>query len=154
MNSKRIGAITELKRRLAAIERPAFSTDAGKNVFVGEVVSLGHHDPETAIAIVIGDSTETHRGLSDVVEGNSVVAIQAIVKAAPADRADPFLMAEDVIADIKRAVELEDRSLDGWCLSTGFARAAIRPARRMEGSEYVGAAVEYALAVEERWGHP
>lgn len=155
MNSKRIGALTELRRRLERITRANdFATDAGQTVFLGEAPGLGHHDPEVAIAVVVGDSTEAHRGMSDVIESVVVVSLQAFARSAPAHKVDPFLAAEDVVADIKRAVELEDRSLEGWCLSTGMSRGAVRPARRMEGSEYVGAAVDYVLTFEERWGHP
>ena len=155
MNSKRIGALTELKRRLEQITiTNGFSTDAGKNVLLGENAKLGPDDPETAIAIVVGSSTEEHLGFSKVIVSRVGLSLQAFAKAAPADGADPFLVAEDVVADIKRAAELEDRTLNGYCSNPGFSRASVTPAKRLEASEYVGAKVDYSLTFEEAWGRP
>jgi hypothetical protein len=152
MSSKRIRAFTALRDRLLVIQKPAFATDAGKKVYpIGQIPQSGPADPETAIAIIVGDSTEEHQGFSGVIVGRVTVSVQAFARLAQPEMADPFLVAEAIVADIKRAVE-KDRSLEGNCSEPGFNRASVRAARRVEGSEYVGAAVDYALTFEEKWG--
>lgn len=153
--SKRIGAILELQARLARIRTPDYWTDAGQVVLLGEAPAFGESDPDTAIAIVVGDSTDERQGLSSVHVCRLTVSIQGFAKAAPRDGADPMLVAEQLVADIKRAVEREEPTLAGWCLpDPGISRLGVRTMQREPGAEYVGAAVEYLLPIGEEWGKP
>jgi hypothetical protein len=74
----------------------------------------------------------------------------------------PLLLVEAVIADIRVAVEIEtdgatDRSLGIFAggpatMPTGLDRGPTRALRREQGSEFVGASVEYIARFETRWG--
>lgn len=153
--SKRIGAIRELAVRLAKIERPDYWTDAGKSITLGEAPAFGDGDPDTAIAIMVGDSSDSRQGLSETYVCLLPVSIQAFAAAAPKDGTDPFETVEQLVADIKRAVEREEPTLAGWCLPTpGISRTGVRAIPRQPGAEFVGAAVDYILPFEELWGKP
>lgn len=149
MSSSREAAIGVLKDRLESITvANGFATDAGNRVFVAERPVLGPDDPTSAIAIVVKDDQPTFQGEHVVV--TVPVDLQAIVKV---DVDGPWMMVEAVVADIKRAVEL-DRDLAGTLIRLGLERGSVRPLDREEGSEYVGAAVQYRLVMAEAWGNP
>ena len=58
MATRRQDIIAELISRVSAITKTnGFSTNAGRNVYVGEIVKLGENEPDSAIAIVIGNET-------------------------------------------------------------------------------------------------
>src|SRR5574341_1196761 len=85
-----------------------FATDAGLTVFLGETPTLGPDDPDTAIAIVVGEEAPTYQGENVFIA--LPVGIQALAKP---DLDQPWLAAEAVLGDIKKAVELADRTLGG-----------------------------------------
>jgi hypothetical protein len=72
---------------------------------------------------------------------------------AKADLDDPYLAVEAVLGDIKRAIELEDRSLGGL-VDQRFERGRTRPFEREEGSTAVGVIVPYIVPYYESWGAP
>lgn len=163
MISNRQLAILDLRDRLAWITvSHGYNSDAGQNISMGEVITLGPDDPPAALAIVVGaDSPVVEGGL---VKTSVPVEVQAFV---PADIEAPLIALERLIADIKVAVEIEgndqnaalggdasiDRSLVGT-LPRGLTRGSTRPIPREEGSTVVGASVQYILAFEEGWGKP
>jgi len=66
---------------------------------------------------------------------------------------------EDALADIKEAVEVEDRSLGGLLIGgrnnpEGLQRGTTEPFERRSGSEVVGALITYACRYAEAWGQP
>ena len=156
--SRRQAALEDLRARLAFITiAKGYNTDAGKNIFLGEVPRWGPDDPPVGLAIAIGDdSTETSGGMA---VSRVPVQVWAVV---PVTTAGPLVVIEAIIADIKEAVEIEqdgsvDRALgviDGApaTVSRGLERGVTRALRREEGSEYAGAAVEYIATFQERWG--
>jgi len=156
--SKRQAALADLVNRLSFIlVEKGYNTDAGLHIFLGEVPKFGPNDPPAALAVMVGDdSPETSGG---TVRTRVPFEVQAIV---PAEMTAPTLAIEEIIADIKEAVEIEaDGSVDRYLgvidgkpatLSKGLQRGAIRSIRREPGSEYVGAAVEYVATFEEKWG--
>lgn len=158
MISKRSKAIAELVRRLGFIQVvKGYSCDAGLKILLGEVPTFGEGDPDSAIALAIGrDEPVTTGGL---VRTRTPFEVHAMVRA---DMDAPLVAVEELVADIKNAVEIEgqdpgtdasiDRSLDGLTLPKGFERGSIAPLGRNEGSTYVGAIVEYVGIFEERWG--
>jgi hypothetical protein len=153
--SKRIGALLEIKRRLQLIAKPTFWTDAGLNVLMGEQPVFGPDDPDVAIAVVLGSSTDERQGLTKIHMSRLPLSVQAFASAAPKDGTDPLIAVEEVVADIKRALELEDETLAGWTKPDGgFRRVGVRVIPREEGSEFVGAAVDYELLFEDGWGKP
>jgi len=159
--SRREDALLDLKSRLAWITvQHGYNSDAGQNIFMGEMVVLGPDDPPAALALSIGqDTAETTGGL---IRCTVPVEVQAFV---PTNIDEPLLALERLIADIKVAVEIEgndqntagdastDRALVGT-LPTGLNRGTTRPIPRQEGSEVLGVGLEYVLTFEERWGQP
>jgi len=103
--------------------------------------------------VVGADSPTTQGGL---VRTRVPVEIQAIV---PATIDDAFMALEAIVADIKRAVEIEGvqafrtRSLKGT-LPMGLERGVTRVLPREDGSLFVGTGIEYVLSFEEKWGDP
>ena len=150
MSSKRYSFLAALRTRLEQITvANGFNTDCGSSILMGEDPIFGPADPESYVAIVVGEDTPHHQ--AENVASVLSIGIQAIVKA---DSEAPLLLIEAVIEDIKRAVELEDRTF-GRLLSKGtFVRGATRPLERAAGAEYVGAVVEYRGQLVEGWGTP
>jgi hypothetical protein len=159
--SKRQVAIEELVHRLEFITKAnGYNTDAGEHIFVGEAPTFGDADPPEALAVMVDeDSVQTNGG---VMRARTPVEIWAVV---PAGLAAPLYAIEAIIADIKEAVEIEaDGSVDRFLGTTtdagqpygtlprGLERGTIKPIRRNEGSEFVGAIVEYIANFEEHWG--
>ncbi len=132
-----------------------YATDVGRTVLLGEVFSLGPNDGP-AIALVAGeDEPQGGQGLGGG-EG-AAVSIEWTVSAialisSDSDIEAPWLTIEHVIGDIKRAMELDDRTLGG--LVGEFSRGQVRPLEREEGSTVVGGAVDYTMLYFESWGQP
>lgn len=146
--------IAEVRSRLGAISVVGgFQTDAGVLVLVGQAPSFGPDDPTAVISISISDDESFYQG--EKVTVVLPLEVHALVKA---DLADPYLAAEAVIADIKKAVEkpggVSDHDLGGLAVPRGLARGVTKAALREPGSEYVAARVEYRITYAEMWGNP
>jgi len=162
MSSKREAALVDLHRRLAFISvTKGYQTDVGEHIFLGEVPKLGPDDPP-ALTIMVGSDSPTARG--GQIHSRVPIEILAVV---PADMAAPLLTLELLIADVRRAVEIEatpsvDRFLgrigdDGkpyGTLPQGLERGSVRPLPREQGSTFVGVAIEYVATFVEGWGQP
>lgn len=152
--SRRQLAIADMLNRLSYIRRTnGYNSDAGEHVFLGEAPAFGPDDPPEAISVVIGPDRPTQRGM--LVQLEAPFGIQACV---PVDLPDAWEVIEGLIADIKRAVEIErepsgERMLEG-SMPGGLERGVTTPIARAEGSTYVGAEVEYLVTFEEPWGNP
>lgn len=147
MASRRQRIIQALADRLRVIQvANGFGTDAGLLTFLGEVPTFGPDDPDVAIALAVGDSETGGR-----VEAMTLlpIEIQALAKA---DISAPLLSIEATITDIRKAVELEDRSLGGECKQ--LTRGPVRALPRESGMDVVGAGVEYRALYGEKWGDP
>ena len=152
MASRRRQLLDALVTRVTAIQvANGFHTDAGELVFWGGAGTLGPDDPETAIAIVVGDDDASHQGVNLVVV--LPVEIQILVRVTDADPAAAGAAIEDGIEDIKRAVELADRRFGGL-LTTDLERGETRALAREEGSTSVGAGITYRAGIVEGWGQP
>lgn len=149
---------TEPKRRLvmaALVDRLAeisvdagFLTDAGHCIVFGEAPQLGSGDPSEAIALVMGDDEPASPAPGAVIV-TTPIEIHALAKATPDD---PFAQVEAVLADIKRAVELPDRSLGN--LVSQIQRGVTRVVPREAGASTAGVAITYVLTWKEGWGNP
>jgi len=147
--SRRRLILEALKARVEEITvEHGFETDAGLTVFLGETPALGPDDSTTAIAIVIGEEDPRYQGAKFLIR--LPLAIQAIARA---DLDQPWLAVEDVIGDIKRAVELEDRTLGGL-VKSDLERGSVQALEREPGSTTVGAEVVYFAIYSEGWGIP
>jgi xanthine dehydrogenase iron-sulfur cluster and FAD-binding subunit A len=148
--SKRRLVVAELVRRLERITvGNGFNTDAGRTIFLGETPTLGADDPTSVLAVMIRDEELGHQGENVVVR--LPLDVQALVKVSAEG---PFVVLEAVIEDLKRAVEEADRTLGGLLVRRGLVRGPVRALEREQGSEYIGAAVEYVAAFAEEWGAP
>lgn len=149
MSTRRRLILEAIKTRLEAIDGSGdYETDMGGRVYLGYAPSLGPDDPATAIAIAISDDRISFSGEKKSID--LPVEIQAIARA---DLDEPWLAVEGLIGDIKRAMELADRTLGG------LVKSEIRPGTtrtliRREGSDGVGAGVLYVVPYQESWGNP
>lgn len=150
-DSKRLQFLRAVKALLSTIRTNAdFNTDAGANVFMGETVKLGPSDPTSCLSISVLDDDPQNQHVN--VASVMAIEVQAHVKA---DLNEPILIVEQVIADIKVALEQEDRSLGGIVQKgSGLQRGGTRIIERPEGSEFMGAGIVYRGLLVEKWGNP
>jgi len=147
--SARQEIITAVKTRLGDISVDSgYQTDAGAVVLVGQAPSFGPDDPTEVLSISVDDDEPIYQGERAVIVLPLVV--HALVKA---DVESPYLAAEAVVADIKKAIET-DHDLGGLTLPRGLSRGVTKSALREPGSEYVAARVEYRITYAEMWGNP
>jgi len=149
MSSNRQNAIGELQARLSTIlVANGFSTNAGAMVLIGEVPVFGPDDPIHALSIQPGADEVTFKGEQAFVKLPVKVAVMA-----KANLSDVWSTIEDVIADVKRAVET-DHDLSKHVVPRGFTRGPTTPLERQDGSEFIGVEIEYRLEFPEVWGDP
>lgn len=147
--SKRQLILEAIVDRLEAIEPGNdFLTDAGENVYLGFEPPFGPDDPDRAIAVTVDDE-QAQRTQANVL---SLLPIQ-IAAIARASIDAPWIAVEEVLADIKRAIELDDRTLGGL-LNHRLERGNTSTLERDEGSETVGAVITYNAQIVEGWGTP
>jgi hypothetical protein len=164
MSSKRQAALADLKARLAWITLAnGYSTDAGNAIYYGVRLALQDGDPDAFLAVLVADA-ETEQ-LGPRLRQRLPIEIHCYAKVTSID--DPMEDVEELIADIKRAVEIErdganvDRFLgtavDGvpyGTLPKGVERGSVRVFPRDEGMTTVGCSVSYTLVFDELWGQP
>lgn len=147
--STRQQIIEAVKARLEAINGEApFETAVGERVYVNQHPALGPDDALTAIAVVIGE--DIPRGTAEHVILELPVEIHAL---ASDHIEDCWLAVEPVLSDIKRAMELADRTLGGL-VRRFMERGPTRTLPRDEGSTTVGAGITYVFPYIEAWGQP
>lgn len=147
--SKRAAILGAFEARLAVIRKQdGFRTDAGRQVFVGEVPQLGPDDQAHAVAILpqVDEVRWVGRRLGIVWP----MVFAAVVRG---ECTDVWLEVEQVLADLKTAIELPDRSLGGL-LQHPFERGTTQSLERETGSLVSGVAVTYQLVYTEDWGAP
>jgi len=144
--SVRYQIITEIARRLELISMPSgYNTNAGALVFFGETPTLGPSDPEQALALVVRGDLVGYQG------ANVVTTLPIEVQALAKIDTGPTVIVEQIIDDIKRAIE-SDHSLGGLLLPRGLIRGITVPLEREPGSQFVGASVGYNMMFAEKWG--
>jgi hypothetical protein len=111
-------------------------------------------DPDEVIVVMVEPDEVEHQGEGFLV--TVPLSIQAVVKAGVSawDFSRAYRSAETVIAAIKRAMEVEDRTLGGVVAWNGLERGSTAPLEREPGSEFVGVSVQYRAPIEEGWGAP
>lgn len=150
--ARRYQVIAAIADRLREIKiANGFNTDAGEAVNVGFAPALGDDDSEIAIAILIDDDDAPNFEQEQVFY-NLPVEIQALASSAR-DREMPWMVIEQLLQDIKRAMELEDRTL-GKLLSHWMTRGVTRTLPREAGSHTRGLAITYRFPIAEKWGNP
>ncbi len=148
-DSRRRQFLEALRARLNQITvANGYNTNAGAQLFIGFTPDMGPDDPDTAIAIMIGEDDQGWQAKKMFYI--LPVEIHALAKA---DIDDPWMAVESLIQDIKRAVELEDRTFEG-VLADNLERGPTRPTDREPGALFVGATVTYQARIAEAWGDP
>lgn len=147
--SRRQQILELLLGRLQLIKvRRGFQTDAGKLVLLDEFPSFGESDTDIAIAMVVLPDEVGYTGVNTVV--SLPIEIQAIARA---ELEYPWREAEAVLADIKKAIELEDRRLNELARPY-IVRGTTRTMSREEGQNFVGRGITYVVPYVEGWGTP
>ena len=151
--SRRKRIVAFVLARLALITiAGGYRTDASQLIEVGFVPDIGAEaevgDVSSALAVVVGE---------DAVQSNTLkasvtlpITIHALARGT---RAAAWMTVEDVLADIKEVVEVDDWTLGGLVnvrLEKGSTRTMVREA----GSLMVGAEIEYLATYPESWGAP
>lgn len=147
-----------ITRRLLILERlgalagviqkaNGYDTDAGLRVYIGAAPELADADPDYAIAIVPADELTTEDGR---LSNTFPVEVQAIGKAGAVDA---WINLELLIGDLKKAIELEDRTL-GSILKGVMKRTATRTLERPPGSTTIGLGILYTCPYVDEWGNP
>ena len=143
---------TMILARLAALaatitKANGYDSDAGLKVFVGGGAELGPADPDYAIALVPGEELAEEQGR---IANTFPVAVQAIGKS---DAADAWINLELLLGDLKKAIELEDRTL-GSVLKGVMKRGPTRSLERPPGATTIGIEIFYLCPYIDEWGNP
>jgi len=147
---KRQLVLEAIKARLERITIPnGFRTNLGDFVHLEEVVELGPDDPGGVLAILVGDEVVSNRQMEKL-QLDLPVEIHVLVPAAPDCS---WFNVEAGIADVKQAIELEDRYLGNLAYER-MRRGAVRTREREAGSSVIGAVVPYLVPITEVWGAP
>lgn len=117
-------------------------------VFLNETPTLGPDDPAIALAVLIGDDTPRFQGERILL--TLPVEIQILAKA---DLDEPWLAVERTLGEVKKGIELADRTLGGAVLRQ-IERGVTRTLPRELGSTTVGAGLTYLAPYPESWGKP
>ena len=135
----------------AVVER---LTHTGAAVFLGEAPGFGPDDPSEVIVVVVQPDEVVHQGQGFLV--TVPLSIQAVVDVSLSalDFSVAYRRAETMIAAIKRAMEVEDRTLGGLIAWNGLERGSTEPIARDPGSQFVGVSIGYRAPIREGWGAP
>lgn len=151
--SRRRQIIETLLTRLQAIDGSGgFETDAGRRVAMNARPRWGPDDEDTAITLMVNDDAPGWQ------QNKVLINLPFVILAlAREDRDRPWMVVEQVLADIKRAIELEDRSLGGLVSgapTAEFFRGVTQLAELEEGANTVAVQITYVVPYEESWGRP
>ena len=128
-----------------------YDTDAGQDVFLGESVTFGPDDADQGIAIdVQEDDVSQSMGPIPELSIRLPLDIQALAKATIAQ---PWVAVEEILGDIKKAVETGSATWVGT-LGGELTRGTTQTLERTEGANAVGAAITYEILYTETWGAP
>lgn len=159
MPSRRQQILAVLIDRVEAIDGTGeFETTAGNSVHLGEAPAFGPDDPLAAIVLVVGDDRVRYVGGAKFIE--LPIEIQALANAASdADWATagfkgPYVLIEALLGDLKRAIEVADRSLGGLIAENAMEPGPTRTLPREPGQTVVGVALTYTVTYKEAWGAP
>jgi len=131
-----------------------FNTNAGDLVFLGETPVLGPDDTEpVALAVVVLTDDVIHS--QENVKTVLPIEIQAITKPNAHEQSQPWLLVEDVIGDVKTAIETSDRTLGGLLShQRDIRRGPTRFLERESGDDIIAAGITYIVEFVEGWGAP
>lgn len=147
--TRRQGVLEAIVGRLEAITTAnGFATNAGRAVFLGELPTLGPDDDDVAIVVLAGEEVVRWHGANIAIELTVMVHVVA-----RSDRQRPWVVVEEALGDVKRAIELEDRRLGGL-LVNHLERGSVETMPTESGVEVVGLMIPYRAPIVEAWGRP
>lgn len=150
MASKRQRILEAFKTRLQTIAiADGFETDIGTKVLINETPKFGPHD-SAAVVVIPGDDRIVGNFQGEYANLMLPVEIH-IVGLADIDNAGVRI--EQILSDVKRAIETEDRKL-GNLVNHQIVRGQTRTIPRESGSEVVGSVITYDAQYRELWGDP
>jgi len=148
--SRRADIIQEMRTRLAGISvSGGFRTDAGANVLVNELPEFGESAPAAVIVLMVGTDERTWSGKAFMVR--LPLAVMGLVDTDRADTGDAWSLAEDLAADIKQAIETDDRRLNDLLMEF-LERGDTEILAREPGTSTMGVVVNYVAPFKEPWG--
>lgn len=153
--TRRQQILEALRTRAEAISvGNGFDTNAGATLFLGVIPSLGEGDPGAALAMI---------PRTDIIDVNSTdkmpieLPVDFIAIAKPS-LDEPWVAIEQLLGDVKKAIELDDRTLGGLLRGgrnkSGMYRGTTDTLERRSGEEMVGALITYVCPYSECWGEP
>lgn len=125
-----------------------YETNLGATLDVGEIPELGPDDPDDRLVLTINPDRVTYQGEDKFVRLPLTIAVLR-----KADLADPLATIETGLGDVKKAMEVADRTLGGL-VARQFEVGSTRAIPRAPGSVTVGAAIDYEFPYREAWGRP
>jgi hypothetical protein len=119
-------------------------------VIVGEI-AIGPEDVAEGIAVVPGETGPlSQRQLMKAAE-TLPIQIAALARVLGwQDYARAWMRAEDILSDVKAAVEQDDRTLGG--LAIDVTRGPVLTLERGEGQTSIGCAIRYDVTYATSWG--
>lgn len=153
--SRRQRILDAFKARVEAIRiEDGFETDLGLNVLMWELPAFGPDDPKQVLAIIPRED-QVAAALSNIPID---LPVDVAVLVSP-ELANPGALIEAALRDVKKAVELEDRTLGGLLRGGrnnpgGIVRGTTEPYPRQSGSQVAGASITYVLPYVEAYGDP
>ncbi len=151
--TKRQAILEAIRDRLCSVKRPGYTTNIGREVFVGEKPELGPDDPEEAVAILIEDDRILWQQDKKHIELPFEVVAVVKVAADKVERKQAWLRLESVLEDIKTALETDDRRMGGL-LTDNLQSGGTRTLPRESGSEVISVGISYRAKYTESWGRP
>jgi hypothetical protein len=138
-----VRALEAARARCQTITRAAgYATNAGDHVIVGELLDLGPDDVTQAIALLLNED----------IPGQPMTTVPLEISGLTfADLEEPWLAAEAILGDIRKALETADKTLGG--LVKSMSKGSVRPYPRQPGSTVVGVTITYQLTMVDPWGH-
>lgn len=154
-SSRRELIVAQLASRLESIAvADGFNTNLGATVLINEVPLLGEDDPASAVAMLTLQSDDTWQGKAFLVRLPIVLLILVNCDQV-ADTSDAWVVLEQAIADVRRAIETEDRTLGGLLTAPfGLERGPLETLPREPGTSTLGAVLNYVAPFKEAWGNP
>jgi hypothetical protein len=155
MATKRQRILEALQERLEVITiENGYETDLGLHILLGELPTFGPDDPKQVIAILPRED-QPSAALNKI---PIRWPIDIAVLLSP-DLSAPWRLVEAGLGDVKKAVELEERTLGGLLTGGqnnpgGLMRGSTETYPRTSGSEMVGALITYVMPYVEVFGSP
>ena len=129
-----------------------YKTNAGSTVYFGEVPQLSPDDADVAIAITVGDDRVADETLGDPAVEITLRVPVLIHAVSRADLDDPHVANEQVLSDIKTAIEA---ATTWWpAAMKDMRRLSTRTLEREPGSTSVALQIGYEVLMNETWGSP